>query len=92
MAEAAPTTAIRVEIEKTSRGSSDGPNAPMQVVGGGAVILTGSQALNVECPINANIELNDQQVVGLLQYLGLLNAGIDTSAIETALTTLVAAS
>ena len=87
-----PSTAIRVEIEKTARGSSDGPNAPLQVTGGGVVILTGSQALNMEAPINCNIELSDAQVTGLLQYLGLLNAGIDTAAIETALTTLVAAS
>ena len=92
MAESAPLYNITLTIEKYSRGMQENLNTPQQVVGGGATILTSTGALNVESPIQANIEINDAQVTGLLGYIGLLNAGIDTSAIETAIATLVAAS
>jgi hypothetical protein len=92
MAEAAPSYNIMLTIEKHSRGMQENTNTPQQVVGSGITILTGVGALNVESPIQCNIEINDAQVTGLLGYLGLLNAGIDTSAIETAVAILVAAS
>lgn len=92
MAESAPLYNIRIDMDRVSRGTVENQNAPMQSVGNGITILTGSGALNVESPIRSNIEVNDAQVTGLLGYLGLLNAGIDTSAIETAIATLVAAS
>ena len=92
MAEAAPQYAIRVEIEKVSRGNRGGPNSAKQVVGGGATIVSATGSISIEQPINNILELNDAQVAGLLGYIGLLNEGIDTSAVETAISTLVAAS
>lgn len=75
-----------------SRGTKDGPNQIKQLVGGGITITTATGAVSVESPTNTIIEINDAQVTGLFGYLGLLQAGIDTSAIETAVATLVAAS
>jgi hypothetical protein len=92
MSEAAPQYSIRVTIEKISRGNMESTNYPLQSVGNGITIMSASGAVNVESPMAANIEINDSQVTGLLGYIGLLNATIDTSAIETAIATLVAAS
>jgi hypothetical protein len=92
MAEAAPQYAIRIEIEKVSRGNVGGPNSIKQSVGNGITICTSTGAVNVEQCTNTVIEINDAQVTGLYGYIGLLKMGIDTSAIETAVATLVAAS
>ena len=92
MAEAAPQYSVRITLEKISRGNIENLNAPLQSVGNGVTILTSSGALNLNSPTQCNVEINDAQVTGLLGYLGLLNASIDTSAIETAVATLVAAS
>jgi len=92
MAEAAPQYSVRVTLEKVSRGNLENTNAPMQKTGAGTTIMTSSGAVNLESPSQCNVEINDAQVAGLLGYLGLLNVGIDTSAVETAIATLVAAS
>jgi hypothetical protein len=91
MAEAAPQYAIRIEITKVSRGNQDGPNVIKQSVGNGVTITSAANAVNVESPTNTIVELNDSQVTGLFGYIGLLKAGIDTSAIETEVATVVAA-
>lgn len=87
-----PVRTIRVEISNVSRGHKGGPNSAKQVVGGGATITTATGSISVESPINNTLELSDAQVAGLLGYIGLLEAAIDTAAIETAVATLVAAS
>ena len=87
-----PTHTIRVEIANCSRGHKGGPNAAQQVVGGGATITSATGSISIEHEINNTLEVSDAQVTGLLGYIGLLNAGIDTAAIETAIATLVAAS
>ena len=92
MAEAAPQYSARITIEKVSRGNIESQNYPMQSVGNGITIMSASGAVNLDSPTQANVEINDAQVTGLMGYIGLLNAGIDTSAIETAVATLVAAS
>jgi len=92
MAEAAPQYAVRITTEKVSRGNSSGANAIKQSVGNGITILSATSAVNVESETNTVVEINDSQVAGLFGYIGLLKEGIDTSAIETAVATLVAAS
>jgi hypothetical protein len=92
MAESAPLYNIRIEIEKNSRGVNGGPNEIKQSVGNGITITSATGAVNVESPTNTVVEVNDSQVTGLFGYIGLLKSGIDTSAIETAVATLVAAS
>ena len=93
MAEASPSYAARIEIQKVDIGAKGGPNAAKQSIGNGVTVLTGSGlALHINSPINNVVRLNDAQVAGLLGYIGLLNEGIDTSAVETAISTLVAAS
>lgn len=95
MAEAAPQYAIRVEIEKVSRGNRGGPNSIKQKVGtgsNGATIVSATGSISVDQPTNNILELNDAQVAGLFGYIGLLDGGIDTSTIETAVASLVAAS
>jgi hypothetical protein len=91
MPEAAPQYAVRIMIEKVSRGNKGGPNAIRQSVGNG-ITITDTGAVNVENPSNTVVEINDAQVTGLWGYIGLLKEGIDTSAVETAIGTLVAAS
>lgn len=92
MSEAAAQYSVRISLRKVSRGNLENLNAPMQSVANGVTIMTSSGALNLDSPSDANVEINDSQVAGVLGYIGLLNAGIDTSAIETAVATLVAAS
>lgn len=92
MAESAPLYNLRISIERHSRGTMGGLNSIKQSVGNGVTIMTGTGAVNVESPSQTDLEINDAQVTGLYGYLGLLKAGIDTSAIETAVATLVAAS
>ncbi len=95
MSEAAASYAIRVTIEKISRGNRGGPNSAKQVVGtgaNGATITSATGSISIEQPVNNCLEVNDAQVTGLLGYIGLLDGRIDTSAIETAVATLVAAS
>jgi len=90
-----PTQTIRVEIAKCSRGHKGGPNSAKQVVGtgsNGATITSATGSISIEQEINNTLELSDAQVVGLLGYIGLLDGGIDTGAIETAVAALVAAS
>jgi len=87
-----PVRTIRVEIANVSRGHKGGPNGAKQVVGGGVTITTATGSISVEQSINNSLEVSDAQVTGLLGYIGLLDAGIDTGAIETAIATLVAAS
>lgn len=92
MAEAAPQYALRVGIKRVSTGNSSGPNTIKQVVGGGATICSSTGALDVNSETETVVMINDSQVAGLFGYLGLLKESIDTSAIETAVATLVAAS
>jgi len=92
MAESAPLYNLRIEIERYSRGNDGGPNEINQSVGNGITITSATGAVSVESPTNTVVEINDSQVTGLFGYIGLLKAGIDTSAIETAVATLVAAS
>jgi len=87
-----PTHTILVDIANCSRGHKGGPNSAKQVVGGGATITSATGSISVEQPISNTLELSDAQITGLLGYIGLLNEGIDTAAIETAVATLVAAS
>ena len=82
-----PICCIRVEIAKCSRGNVENVGVVNQVVGGGVTNI-----LTIEQPLTNNLELSASQVTGFLGYIGLLNAGIDTAAIETAIATLVAAS
>jgi hypothetical protein len=92
MAEAAPKYSVLIQITKESRGNLGGGNKIKQSVGNGITILSATGAVNVEVPTNTHVEINDSQVTGLYGYIGLLAEGIDTSAIETAVATLVAAS
>ena len=86
-----PTAAIRIEIEKISRGNMGGPNTIKQSVGNG-ITITSMGPINADQKTNTNVELSDAQLTGLCGYIGLLHSGIDTAAIETAVATLVAAS
>lgn len=87
MAEAAPTYGVRVQLQLQSRGTQEGTNRVQQVVGGGITI-----PLTLDSPLENVIEINQAQLAGLFGYIGLLDANIDTSAVETAIATLVAAS
>ncbi len=87
MSEAAPIGAVRVTVSKVDIGALEGGNRITQLVGGGVTF-----PLNFESPLENVLQLNNNQIAGLFGYIGLLNAGIDTTAIETAVATLVAAS
>lgn len=92
MAESAPLYNLRIEIENQSRGTQGGSNSIKQSVGNGITIMASSGAMNVDAPSVTVVELNNSQVAGLFGYIGLLHEGIDTSAIETEVATIVAAS
>jgi hypothetical protein len=83
---------VRVEMYKSSQGCQENTNAAMQSVGNGITILTSVGALTIESPIVSDVIMTDAQLAGVLGYIGLLNAGINTAAIETAVATLVGSS
>lgn len=87
MAEAAPNYAIQVDIKKVSTGNHGGSSQIRFVVGGADFAPK-----NVESPTVTTLAINDAQLLGLHGYIAMIKAGIDTAAVETAITTLVAAS
>jgi len=87
MAEANPLRWLRITVARVDMGSQEGTNRIQQVVGGGTTI-----PLNCESPLENVIALNDSQIAGLFGYIGLMDAGIDTTAIESAISTIVSAS
>jgi len=89
MAEAAANHAIRVRIEKIDGGSFGGPNSIKQIVGTGSNGATGPN--NIESPTNTDLKINDAQLVGLVGYIGLIKAGVDTSSLETSIASAVLA-
>jgi hypothetical protein len=94
MPEATQNFAARLEICKVDFGAVGGPNTIKQVTGtgsNGATIVSATGSLSIEQPINMVLKMNIAQLTGLFGYIGLINGGVDTSAIESAVASAVAA-